>query len=142
VCRIRDGSTNSYLSEDRAIEESLKTIEPRYNTALNNLIEGRIDRQSIYVIAGFAAYVIPCSPTAMRMLSRPLKSAVETMAVMHDERGLLPLPPEELGGRRLAEILESGDIQIELDPKYPQAIGIQNIFRHIAAFGISNGRFC
>ena len=29
VCRIEDNSSNSYLKEDRAIEDFLKVIEPR-----------------------------------------------------------------------------------------------------------------
>jgi Protein of unknown function (DUF4238) len=45
------------------------------------------------------------------------------------------LPPEELGGRRLAEILQSGDIEIRVDPKYPQAIGMQTMLQNVAAFG-------
>ncbi len=35
VCGIKDGSTNAYLKEDRAIEEFLKMIEPKYNEALD-----------------------------------------------------------------------------------------------------------
>src|ERR1700685_3402274 len=38
VCRIEDGSTNAYLKEDRAVEEFLKTIEPKYNEALSKLV--------------------------------------------------------------------------------------------------------
>ena len=48
VCVIDDGSTNAYLKEDRAIEEFLKTIEPKYNEALAKLNEGKIDEQCIY----------------------------------------------------------------------------------------------
>src|SRR5688572_3566691 len=82
VCRIMDGSTNAYLSEERTIEEFLKTIEPNYNESLEKLVAGRIDRKCIYTIAGFMAYVIACSPAGMRIQSAPLKSRVETMATM------------------------------------------------------------
>jgi hypothetical protein len=34
VCRIEEGSTNAYLTKDRAIEEFLKDVEPRYNASL------------------------------------------------------------------------------------------------------------
>jgi hypothetical protein len=80
VCRIIDGSTNAYLREDRAIEGFLKTIEPNYNAALDKLITGGIDKECIYTIAGFVAYVISCSPTGMRIGSGPLMSTVETTA--------------------------------------------------------------
>ncbi len=135
VCRINDGNTNAYLREDRFIEQFLKTIEPKYNTALANLIEGKIDRECIYTIAGFVACVIGCSPTRMRVLSAPIRGVVETLAVIAEERGQLPLPPEELGGTHLLELLQNGDIEIVVDPKYPQAIGISGILRVVAAFG-------
>jgi len=135
VCRIEDGSTNAYIRENRAIEEFLKTIEPRYNSALANLIGDNIDQECIYTVAGFVAYVMTCSPTAMRISAAPLKSMVETWAVAADEHGLIPLPPQELGGRRLAELLSAGDIEITVDPKYPQAVGISSILRVVAAFG-------
>ena len=41
VCRVQDGSTNEYLLHDRAIEEFLKTIEPKYNSALSELRTGK-----------------------------------------------------------------------------------------------------
>jgi len=135
VCRIEDGSTNSYLQNDRLIEEFLKTIEPKYNSAVAKLMEGEIDPESIYAIAGFVAYVIRCSPTGMRTFSEPLKAALETTAFVADEHKALPTSPEALGGRSISEILQSGDIKIEVDPKYPQALGIQGIMENVAAFG-------
>ncbi len=37
ACRIEKGNTNPYRHEPRAIEEFLKTIEPRYNGAVDAL---------------------------------------------------------------------------------------------------------
>ena len=73
VCRIMDGSTNSFLREDRAIEDFLKTVEPKYNVALDKLVEGQIDNECISTIAGFVAYVIVCSPAGMRIHSESLR---------------------------------------------------------------------
>lgn len=53
VCGIEEGSTNSYLREDRFVEEFLKRIEPRYNIALGKLVADKIDSECIFVIAGF-----------------------------------------------------------------------------------------
>jgi hypothetical protein len=39
VCRIEDGNTNTYLKEERAIEEFLKDVEPRYNASVRKLHE-------------------------------------------------------------------------------------------------------
>jgi hypothetical protein len=135
VCRIIDGSTNAYLKEDRAIEEFLKTIEPKYNEALAKLIEDKIDEQCIYTISGFVAYIVSCSPAGMRIQSGPLKSIVETVAGMVEARGLITPPPKELDGESLVELLGNGSVKVKIDPKYPQAIGISAIHRSLAIFG-------
>jgi len=135
VCRINDGNTNAYLREGRFIEKFLKKIEPRYNTALANLIEDKIDDETIFTIAGFVAYVIGCSPAGMRIFSVMLRGIVEAQAVLAEKRGMLPQPPKELGGAPLADLLRDRDIEIVVDPKYPQALGITTILRQVAAFG-------
>ena len=135
VCRIEDGSTNSYLREDRIVEEFLKRIEPRYNAALEKLMADKIDPECIFVIAGFVAYVYACSPAGMRFNSDPLKAINEDMAMKLESRGLLPPPPPVLGGKTMTELLQSGDLQISIDPKYPQAIGIASILLLTITFG-------
>jgi hypothetical protein len=135
VCRIMNGSTNAYLLKDRVIEEFLKSIEPNYNDALDKLIAGKIDKECIYTVAGFVAYIICCSPAGMRIQSGPLKSTVESTAVMMDARGLMPPPPAELSGARLSELLRDGTVEVTIDPKYPQAIGINSILKLTAIFG-------
>ena len=138
VCRIEDGSTNFYLREDRIIEEFLKRIEPGYNAALTNLMKAKIDQESIFVIAGFVAYVSTCSPAAMRIYSASLKAVAEHTAIFLDSKGSLPLPPLELGGKNLTELLQSGEIQVNIDPKYPQAFGIASILSHTITYGNYN----
>jgi len=143
VCRINDGSSNTYLQEDRAIEEFLKTIEPKYNEALAKLLEDKIDERCIYTISGFVAYVVSCSPAGMRIQSEPLKRTVETVAAAMEARGLIPPPPKELKelgleGENLVELLGTGAVNVEVDPKFPQAIGISSINRSLALFGNSN----
>lgn len=135
VCRIDEGNTNEYLTEPRAIEEFLKTIEGKFNAAVSALEAGKPDQQSIYVVAGFASYVMTCSPAAMRINSAPLEGVLEMTAELLDKKGLIPPPPAELGGKQLTELLESGKIKFEVDPKYPQAIGIANIVQRAARFG-------
>jgi Protein of unknown function (DUF4238) len=135
VCRIMDGSTNAYLREERAIEDFLKTIEPNYDNALDKLIAGEIDKQCIYTIASFVAYVITCSPAGMRILSGPLKSSVGTTAAMMEAQGSLPPSPAELGGVSLTELLRDGAIEVKINPKFPQAIGIESILELAASFG-------
>ena len=135
VCRVEDGSTNSYLREDRVVEEFLTGIEPKYNPALAKLAGGNIDPECIYVIAGFVAYILACSPAGMRIQSEPLKGTVEETARAVDSKGAFPAPPLELGGENLTDLLLSGKMHVEIDPKYPQAMGIASILSHTVTFG-------
>ncbi len=137
VCRIEKNSTNAYLKEDRIIEEFLKGVEPNYNKSLENIISGNINTESIYVIAGFVAYILTCSPAAMRIQSHPLKNIVEVTSEMLDSMGKIPAPPEILGGKTLSKLIEDGKIEVKIDPKYPQAIGITNILSILKTFGNS-----
>jgi hypothetical protein len=57
VCRIDFGNTNPYLAEPRVIEEFVTSVEPHYNSAIAKFRANAIDRQSIYVVAGFISYV-------------------------------------------------------------------------------------
>ena len=135
VCRIEEGSTNLYLSEERAIEEFLKGIEPKYNAAISKVSSGVIDAECIYVIAAFVAYVLTCSPAGMRIQSDPLKNMVEETASILESQGSIPPPPKELGGDTLTDLLASGKVCVEIDPKYPQAIGISSILSLTSMFG-------
>lgn len=137
VCRIEDGSTNAYLKEDRAIEEFLKDVEPHYNASVVKLRENKIDQECIFCIAGFVAYVVACSPTAMRVHSGPLKATLESSAAILDAQGVIPKSPEALGEKSLTELFADGTAKFEVDPKYPQAIGVTSVVHHVSVFGNS-----
>lgn len=135
VCRRKDGNTNEYLNDQRAVEQFLKTIEPRYNVALNAIRGDQIDQEAVYVMAGFVAYVATCTPGAMRSGSAPLKSTVEAMAKIMDQQGEIPPAPDELGGKSISALLNGGSVQVKIDEKYPQAIGIAQIEERVSKFG-------
>lgn len=137
VCRIESGSTNTYLRDERIIEEFLKEVEPRYNASIAKALELKFDPESIYVIAGFISYVLTCSPAAMRIHSELFRGTVDESARLLDQQGLFPAPPEELGGASLTELIEGGKISVEIDEKYPQAHGIASVLSHVATFGNS-----
>jgi hypothetical protein len=137
VCRIEEGSTNAYLTKDRAIEEFLKDVEPRYNVSLKKLRGKKIDQEAIASLAGFAAYIVTCSPTAMRLYTDPLKAQLEAAATILDKQGLIPKAPEILGDKSITELLADGTVKFTIDPKYPQALGIANILHHTSVFGNS-----
>ena len=135
ICRIEEGNTNPYLKENRLIEEFLKEIEPKYNLALSRLKNRKIDNECIYTIAGFIAYVMICSPAGMRLNSTPLRGPLEESARILDNQGKLRPPPPSLGGKTPSDLLSNGKAKIEIDPKYPQAIGINRILDSVSMFG-------
>ncbi len=137
VCRIEDGSTNRYLKHNRAIESFLKTIEPRYNGAIGAFREGSPRQEAVYVVAGFAAYVATCSPTAIRLGQNPLKSAVEATAKILDSEGALQRAPEILGSKTATQLIDDGDLMFNIDPKFPQALGITTILDRAGIWGNS-----
>jgi hypothetical protein len=135
VCRIENNSTNTYLTKDRAIEEFLLGVEPRYNAAVAKLRNDKIDQECIQVIAGFLSYLTCCCPAAMRVHSGPMQKMVESTAAIIDAQGVLEKSPPSLGGKSLSELLKDGAVRINVDPKYPQAIGISNIIERVSIFG-------
>lgn len=138
VCRIPEGSTNEYLREPRVVEDFLKLIEPKYNRSIDKLLSSEIDEESIFTISGFIAYVMVCSPTGMRLhaelLQRNLRLQVEEM----EAQNLIPPAPPELGEATLGELIDSGAVEIEVDHKYPQALGITQIYEFVQVFGNSD----
>jgi hypothetical protein len=137
VCRIKEGSTNTYLADNRAIEGFLHSVEPHYNKALAKLRNRNLDQESIAAISGFAAYVASCSPTAMRIHSGPLESLVMSEASILDRQGLLPKAPVSLGHATSSELLADGTMFVNVDKKFPQALGIDSIKKHVSIWGNS-----
>lgn len=135
VCRIEDGSSNAYIAQDRAIEEFLKAIEPRYTQSVAELASDRITTDSIYVLAGFVAYVMLCSPAMMRIGAAMPRNVVKAEARLLDAAGKMPPPPEALGGKSLSDLIDSGKVKIEIDPKYAQALGIAAVTATTRMYG-------
>lgn len=136
-CRIEDGSTNHYLQQPRFIEDFLRDVEPRYNAALVRLREGDLDPESIFAIAGFAAYVQGCSPAGMRIHTRPLQETLEMTAELLDAQGVFPPTPAALGSKTMTQLLHDKEVMMSVDPKYPQSIGISDILRSTSLWGNS-----
>lgn len=135
ICRIMDGNTNPYLAEQRAVEEFLDTIEPKYNYSVEKLRHGKIDFECIYSIAGYIAYVLSCSPCAMRTNSQWLARLVEIEALHAEKKGLLPERPAVMRDTSLSDMFKTGDIGVKIDGKYPQALGIAAILSNINSYG-------
>ncbi|MEJ2626405.1 MAG: DUF4238 domain-containing protein [Pseudolabrys sp.] len=137
VCRLDEGNTNDYLTEPRAVEEFLKPVEGRYDAAISAFEASKPNQNAIYAIAGFVSYILTCSPAAMRIASGTFKADLKAAAKLKAAMEEIPTPPPELGGKELAELLDSGAVKVEIDPKYPQAVGIAGILQQVALFGNS-----
>lgn len=137
VCRIEEGSTNAYLINDRAIEEFLRGVEPKYDASVAKLRENKIDNECIHAIAGFVGYVACCAPAAMRIHAGPLRSLLESEAAILDKQGLIPRAPPSLGSKTLTELLMDKEVGFTVDPKYPQALGIRSITGQVSIYGNS-----
>ncbi len=135
VCRIQHGSTNSYLKDDRHIERFLRQIEPRYNASVEKIRADTIDEECIATVAGFVAFVVSCTPTAMRLFVKPLQNMVRAEAEILEKRGQLTPSPPELGGKMLPELLDDGTVEINIDQKFPQALGLNGILGSTSLFG-------
>jgi hypothetical protein len=138
VCRIEEGTTNKYLSEPRAVEEFLQTVEPKYNAALDNFRKGDYGTESIHALSGFIGYVTCCSPAAMRINVAPLETILLETAKLLDAKGIFGKSPESLGNKTLTELLKDGTVKFDVDRKYPQAIGISNIIERVSIYGNSS----
>ncbi len=138
ICQNPDGSTNDWLNEPRIVEEFLKEIEPKYNLAVSKLVSSHADTESVYVIAGFLAYILTCSPAGMRLNSKPFHHVAEETTRRLDRKGVIGPAPAELGGKTISEMIDDGDITLTVDQKYPQALGISSILEFASVYGNSN----
>jgi len=134
VCRIERGNSNPFLAEERIIEEFLKTVEPCYNRAVDALLNENFEKDVLYTIAGFVAYVQTCSPTGVRISNKHMETMVEDAGKIFDQQSKVTPLPEELGGKTFTELLNGGVINVEVDPKYSQALGIIDIISNLSFF--------
>jgi hypothetical protein len=73
----------------------------------------------------------------MRVHSGPLKATLNSTAKILDAQGAVPNAPAALGEKSITELPADGTVKFQVDPKYPQAIGISNILHHTSVFGNS-----
>jgi hypothetical protein len=71
----------------------------------------------------------------MRMGAELLRATLEEHGRLLDSKGVFSKPPPALGGASFTELLNSGKIFVEIDDKYPQAIGIASILSHAVTLG-------
>ncbi len=73
----------------------------------------------------------------MRMHVSPYEQVVAATGVILERQGKICPPPPELGHATLAELLDEGVVRVNVDPKYPQALGISTIVERTSLWGNS-----
>lgn len=154
VCRTEQGSTNAFLKENRVVEEFLRTIEPAYEPCLVRTMRGTVDMESISVFAGFLAYILTYTPTALRMFDPPVRAALEKVIQNLDGSGKIePISVPSLpdwDGKTLSTLKAEGKVRLDIDLKMPQAMAtaqMNRITQTLAACDVSilrpkgSGRF-
>lgn len=133
VCRVPDGSTNEYLTENRAVEGFLKGIEPAYEPCLTRLLDGEFDWQCREVFAGFLAYIQIYSPAAIRMFDPMIRKVLERTRNLLEESGeLAPIDLPEVPswhGKSLSQLVDEGEVVEKIDLKMPQAMATTQLLK-------------
>lgn len=73
--------------------------------------------------------------TPMRMNTPHIAATLQSAAEILDAQGLIPPAPDALGNKTVTQLLSDGSVQITVDGKYPQAIGISQIEGRVHVFG-------
>lgn len=126
ICRFPEGNTNNYLEDPRAIERFLVPIENNYGSAIESILNRKIDNKVIFTIAGWIASVYSCSPTGIRLFQPILKNIAHETTRVLEIIGLLP-SLELPNNQTFTELLDKRKVEIEIDPKYCQSIGVEII---------------
>lgn len=133
VCRVEDGSTNQYLTENRAVEEFLKEIEPAYEPCLARVAAGELDWNARQVFSGFLAYIETYTPAAVRMFEPMTRTLLErTAKLMEKSGGLEPIDAPQLPdwhGKTLSQLTEEGKVKADIDLKMPQAMATTQLLK-------------
>lgn len=73
----------------------------------------------------------------MRLGTGPLRASLEATARILEKQGHFEAPPPELGGASFMDLISKGKLHFDVDPKYPQAIGIRSVVAMTAKWGNS-----
>lgn len=133
VCRVEDGSTNQYLTNNRAVEDFLKGIEPAYEPCLARVSAGELDWKARQVFSGFLAYIQTYTPASVRMFDPMIRAMLErTVKLLEASGELEPIDVPELpdwNGKTVSKLTEEGKIKLDIDLKMPQAMATTQLLK-------------
>jgi hypothetical protein len=133
VCRLEDGSTNEFLTDNRAVEDFLKDIEPAYDPCLAKIKDGEFDWQSRQVFGGFVAYIQTYTPAAIRMFDPMVRALLKsTMKHLEDLGELEPFDCPDIPdwhGKSVSQLTTEGKVNLDINLKMPQAMATTQLLR-------------
>lgn len=133
VCRVEDGSTNKYLTDNRAVEDFLKEIEPAYEPCLARVFAGELNWKSRQVFSGFLAYIQTYTPAALRMFDPMTRAMLERTVRLLEESGELePIDLPELPdwhGKTMSQLTKEGKVKLNIDLRMPQAMATTQLLK-------------
>lgn len=127
LCVERQGDLNRYFSQPSILREFLEIIEPRWNETVDHILSDRASPDDLFVVAGIAAYLLSCTPTARRLGQRALEQQLEAMRPMIARHARETIDDPEEASLVEEGLLATDTIRINVDDQYPRAIGISNL---------------
>ncbi|WP_435705589.1 DUF4238 domain-containing protein [Yoonia sp.] len=132
VCRLEDGSTNEFLTQNRAGEDFLKDIEPAYDPCLEKIMNGELDWASRQVFGGFLAYIQTYTPAAIRMFDPMIRMVLENTIKRLEHAGeWAPFDCPEIPdwhGKSLSQLKAEGKVKLDINLKMPQAMATTQLY--------------
>jgi hypothetical protein len=130
ICYERGWSDNPYFQEDRLLEEYLKIYENRWNEAVKLFCAGSVTSEEYRfakeVIAGYVAALTFNTPARIKAGQGSLEHIKKAEIKVLRKNNGLPRPPK--GFEHLLENFEN-KIKVEVDPKFPQAVGASKLYK-------------
>lgn len=126
VCCENDGDSNEYFENARILDEYLKIFENVWAKNIENLVNGVIDVEIKFELAGYISYLKNCNPTAKRLGQKLISGILKPVAdnLLQREQSNV----ESYSESDLADIkrcLEAGGLKIDVDKMFAHAMGIE-----------------
>lgn len=126
VCYEKNGSDNYYFPDNpRVVEDYLKLYELRWAECVQKVSRGTYTDETKSLMAGYFAYLRTCTPTAMRLGSEGYIDFVKHFYDKLEEKEYSN--PDSKYRDVIETIRKHGGTKIEVDKKYPAAIGVTNL---------------
>lgn len=131
ICCAQDWDTNPYFEDDRAIDQYLQVVEPKWNDGVKDIRNLLRYEEVKYFMAGYIAVLASCTPAAIRTLTHSTAEIIASSGNIiaqqmqdHPERfpGLDPLPDDIF-----QKIMDAGGMKAEVDPKHTHARAAENL---------------